>query len=390
MTLILASKSPRRRELLKKLGVKFCVEESDYKEEKHLPYAPKKLACYLAFKKAEAVARHHKSDNIVIGADTLGVLDGEILGKPHTPIAAEKMLKKISGKTLDIVSGIAVIQGKKVIKKTVTTRVKIKPLTSTEIKNYVATGEPLDKAAAFAIQGKGAFIVERIIGDYDNVVGLPLEALKAILEKLKQIDFYLNCDELEKLPKPNRDNWLYEIQWLKKHLPLRAKVLQIGCMDGTRILALLKARPDLKITGMDCEAPFLTIARQKIKKSKFKNVQFILGDITKPHPHLNNKFDAVICLNNTLGYIEKDKKAIQNMKKMGCRVILSVYGEKFTNPLAKKYLKTIHLHVTRIQNHRFYTKENVFVRRFTGEEVARWGGERTETPIGYISDIICP
>lgn len=390
MTLILASKSPRRHELLKKLGMKFCVEESNYKEEKHLPYVPQKLACYLAFKKAEAVARHHSEDDIVIGADTLGMLNGEILGKPHTPVAAEKMLEKISGKTLDIVSGIVVIQGKKVIKKSMITRVKIKSLTPAEIKAYVATGEPLDKAAAFAIQGKGAFIVEKIKGDYDNVVGLPLKALKAILEELKQVNFYLTCDELEKLPKPNKDNWLYEIEWLKKHLPLHAKVLQVGCMDGTRILALLKARPDLKVTGLDCEAPFLTIARQKIKKSGFKNVQFILGDITKPPSGLKNKFDAVICLNNTLGYIEKDKKAIQNMKKMGHRVILSVYGEKFTDSLAKKYLKTIHLHVTRIQNHQFYTKKNVFVRRFTGEEVAQWDGIRTETPIGYISDIICP
>lgn len=180
--LILASKSPRRRELLKKLGVKFRVEVSDYKEEKHLPYAPQKLACYLAFKKAEAVAKHHKPDDIVIGADTLGFLEEEILGKPHTPIAAKKMLKKISGKTLDIISGVAVIQGKKVIKKSVTTRVKIKFLTLEEIKKYVATGEPLDKAAAFAIQGKGAFIVEKIIGDYDNVVGLPLKALKKMLK----------------------------------------------------------------------------------------------------------------------------------------------------------------------------------------------------------------
>jgi len=183
MTLILASKSPRRRELLKKLGKKFCVEASDYKEEKHLPYAPQKLACYLAFKKAEAVARLHSPDDIVIGADTLGVLNGEILGKPHTPIAAEKMLKKISGKTLDIVSGVAVIQGGKVVKKTVITRVKIKPLISTEIKKYVATGEPLDKAAAFAIQGKGAFIVGKITGDYDNVVGLPIKALKEALKE---------------------------------------------------------------------------------------------------------------------------------------------------------------------------------------------------------------
>lgn len=181
MTFILASKSPRRRELLKKLGVKFRVEASDYKEEKHLPYPPKKLVCYLAFKKAEAVARHHKPDDIVIGADTLGFLEGEILGKPHTPVAAEKMLKKISGKTLDIISGVAVIQGKKVIKKAVTTRVKIKSLTPDEIKKYVATGEPLDKAAAFAIQGKGAFIVEKITGEYDNVVGLPLKALKAMI-----------------------------------------------------------------------------------------------------------------------------------------------------------------------------------------------------------------
>ncbi|MFA5842683.1 MAG: class I SAM-dependent methyltransferase [Candidatus Gracilibacteria bacterium] len=178
--------------------------------------------------------------------------------------------------------------------------------------------------------------------------------------------------------------------WLKKHLPIHAKVLQVGCMDGTRILELLKVRPDLKVTGLDCEAPFLTIARQKIKKSGFKNVQFILGDITKPHFHLNHKFDAVLCLNNTLGYIEKDEKAIQNMKKMGRRVILSMYGEKFTDPLAKKYLKTIHLTVTRIQNHRFYTKENVFIRRFTKFEISLWGGMVFSTPIGYISDIMLP
>lgn len=189
-------------------------------------------------------------------------------------------------------------------------------------------------------------------------------------------DVYMNCDVLENLPKPNRDNWLFEIELLSKELPQNSRVLQVGSMDGTRILKLLEVRPDLKITGIEIEESLVEIAKQKVT-----NAEFIHGDITNPLSL--PKFDYVICLNNTLGYIKEMEKAIENMKELGNKVIISIYGEKFTNDLAKEYFKIINLEIDHIENDWFIMKDFSKVKRFSREEINSWNAKVIETPIGY-------
>src|SRR5260221_5678259 len=127
-------------------------------------------------------------------------------------------------------------------------------------------------------------------------------------------DIYINCDELENLPAPNRENYLYEAELLQNELPQNATVLQVGSMDGMRIIRLLELRPDLQLTGLEIEDELVKIAEQNIARKKL-NAKFITGDITKP-PDLS-QFDYVVCLNNTLGYIPNQEKAIEEMKKFG-------------------------------------------------------------------------
>ncbi len=193
-------------------------------------------------------------------------------------------------------------------------------------------------------------------------------------------EVYIKCDELDNIPKPNKNNWLYEIKLIKKELSQNAKVLQVGCMDGTRIISILKGRPDLKITGLDLEEDMIKKSKENLEKFGFK-AEFIHNDITKPVPA--SGFDYVICLNNTLGYIPEQEKAINNMKSLGKTIIFSVYGEKFTNELAKEYFKSINLELTGIENNIFHTKEFVDVKRYTREEVNKWNARIIETPIGY-------
>lgn len=191
---------------------------------------------------------------------------------------------------------------------------------------------------------------------------------------------YVKCDELDNIPKPNKENWLFEISLLKSELKENAKVLQIGCMDGTRILALLKERPDLIMSGLDIEKPLLDIAKEKFEKAGV-NVRLIQGDILTPPPL--DDFDYIICLNNTLGYIKEEKKAIENMKKLGKVTVISVYGEKFTDELARDYFKSINLEVERIDANLIHIKDFVDVKRYTREEVENWSDKVIETPIGY-------
>ena len=178
MEIILASKSPRRKELLKKLGIKFKIDPSEYKEDMNLKLKPQGLAKRLSCEKAKAVAKKYKNA-IIIAADTFIVFKGKLLGKPHTETEAKKMLKKLSGKSHSVITGFTIIdtRKKKIISKSVETKVYFKKLTQSEIDNYVKSKEPLDKAGAYAIQGLGAFLVEKIEGDYFNVIGLPLKTL---------------------------------------------------------------------------------------------------------------------------------------------------------------------------------------------------------------------
>jgi septum formation protein len=182
--LILASASPRRKELLQKIGLKFEVDASNCAEEIDPAALPEELVRRISIDKAKAVASRHQNV-VIIAADTIGVIGKKLLGKPHSTAEARKMLGQISGKSHLVITGLTVLDTAtdKIITKTVTTKVYIKKLTPLEIDAYVATGEPLDKAGAYGIQGLGAVIVERIEGDYYNVVGLPLFTLTEVLKE---------------------------------------------------------------------------------------------------------------------------------------------------------------------------------------------------------------
>lgn len=183
--LVLASGSPRRRELLAFLGVDFIVHPAEIDEEKVDAATPAELAERLAWLKSRQVADRLRR-GIVLAADTVVVLEsGEILGKPAGPEEAAAMLRRLSGNTHEVITGVAIIDGvsdRQQIFHEVT-KVMFRELSEAEIQRYVATGEPLDKAGAYGIQRRGALLVRRVEGCYFNVVGLPLarvgEALKA-------------------------------------------------------------------------------------------------------------------------------------------------------------------------------------------------------------------
>ncbi len=181
--LILASSSPRRRELLEKLGCSFQVMPSQVGESLDEALAPDEYVKKLSRLKALSVAGR-VSSGIIVAADTVVVLDGVILGKPKTSEKAQHMLHALSGKEHQVVTGLAVVDAEtKVMKQeVVTTKVKFRKLSDNLISRYIATGEPLDKAGAYAIQGKGALLVESIEGCYYNIVGLPLGTLNKLLE----------------------------------------------------------------------------------------------------------------------------------------------------------------------------------------------------------------
>ncbi len=182
--IILASASPRRKELLERIGLKFEVEPSNCEEDIHSESEPYELARIMSLKKAEAVASKH-SNVIVIAADTFIVVGDQLLGKPHTDNEARRMLETISGRSHFVITGFCIIDSatNKTLSESVETKVYIRQLTPAEIDAYVKSKEPLDKAGAYAIQGLGAVIVERIEGDYFNVMGLPLSALTEALKE---------------------------------------------------------------------------------------------------------------------------------------------------------------------------------------------------------------
>ncbi len=182
--IILASTSPRRKELFSKLGLPFKVVASNYEEDMTIKMPPVKLAKFLSFGKANAVIEGNK-DSIIISADSFVALKNKLLGKPKSKTEAAQMLKSISDKWVDIITGLTVIDtlNNKIISETEVGRVKIAKLSSEEIKNYIASGEPMDKAGAFAIQGLGSVIIEKMEGDFQSMVGLPLFRLAKILKK---------------------------------------------------------------------------------------------------------------------------------------------------------------------------------------------------------------
>ncbi len=182
--IILASTSPRRKELLLKVVPEFEAVESNYKEDMTLPMPPDELVKFLSKGKAESVAKNYKN-SLVIGGDTFIAFQGKILGKPYTPERAREMLKMLSGQTHSVWSGITVIDTdtQNFISEAVESKITFKELTDEEIENYIKTGEPLLRAGAYAIQTVGNTFAEKIEGDYDSIVGLPTKELAEILKK---------------------------------------------------------------------------------------------------------------------------------------------------------------------------------------------------------------
>lgn len=183
-TIILASASPRRREILRRAGLKFSVDESSYEEDDLPGLKPRALAEFHALQKARDVARRHRNA-IVIAADTIVVLKGRRYGKPRDTAQAAEMLKALSGKAHSVITGFAIIDtaDSRELSGSVETKVFFRRLTMDEIAAYVNSGEPLDKAGAYGIQGLGGALVEKIEGDFFNVVGLPLSAVAEGLKK---------------------------------------------------------------------------------------------------------------------------------------------------------------------------------------------------------------
>ena len=177
--LILASGSPRRAEILKMLGFEFVTETADCDENTGDMPADKRVAL-LSRRKAEAVARLHKND-VVLGSDTLVTVYGAVLGKPHDEEEAFHMLKTLSGRGHEVMTGLNVWHEGKLRQEVVRTRVHFRPMTDAEIRAYIATGEPMDKAGSYGIQGYGAIFVDHLEGDYFSVMGLPLCALARML-----------------------------------------------------------------------------------------------------------------------------------------------------------------------------------------------------------------
>ena len=183
--IILASTSPRRHGLAQQMGFYFEIVASDYEEDMIMKFSPKDLAMTLAYGKAKDVAKKRK-DGIVLGIDTFISFKGEKLGKPHTKEKAFELLKKFSGKKLQVYSGVALIncKTKKEIKDYEVSEVYFRKITDEEIKNYIKTGEPLDKAGAFAIQGLGSIFIKKVNGCYANIVGFPIANIYKNLRKL--------------------------------------------------------------------------------------------------------------------------------------------------------------------------------------------------------------
>lgn len=184
--LVLASASPRRRQLLSQLGLKFRTCESGVDEAAAAcsGASPERLVRELALAKALAVAARER-DALVLAADTVVVLGGEVMGKPRDAGEAEEMLARLQGREHRVLTGLALLDAASGRSETAVeeTRVRLRPLAAEEIRAYVATGEPLDKAGAYAIQGLGALLVTGIQGCYYNVVGLPLARLGELLRR---------------------------------------------------------------------------------------------------------------------------------------------------------------------------------------------------------------
>jgi len=192
MRIILASSSPRRKKLLAQMGLQFEVIPSECKENFLPEQSPAEIATKLALDKAKNVSAKIQEPALVIGADTIVVRENKILGKPKDKDEAYSMLCQLQGQVHQVITGLAVIdtQSGRCLTGYERTQVELAPLTPQEIKWYISTGEPMDKAGAYAIQGFGGILIKRISGCYHNVVGLPIHRLWVML---KQMGIQLNA-----------------------------------------------------------------------------------------------------------------------------------------------------------------------------------------------------
>ena len=175
MQLVLGSQSPRRRELLRQFGLDFTVRAADLDESKYETDDPEQTVRATCAAKARAVAAVSRPGELILTSDTIVVLDGRIMGKPHSPAEAEAMLTALSGRTHRVYTAFTLLPvGGEAQTECAHTEVRFRPLSRAEIRAYVASGEPMDKAGAYGIQGLGAVLVEGITGDYFTVMGLPL------------------------------------------------------------------------------------------------------------------------------------------------------------------------------------------------------------------------
>ena len=182
--IVLASQSPRRQELLRRMGIEhFSVVVLNADESYPAGLSAQETVSLIARKKADAAARLASPDDIVITADTMVFLDDERLGKPHDEADALRMLTELSGRAHTVCTGVTVRRGDNLECFTVSTEVYFRSASRQELLGYIATGEPMDKAGAYGIQGLGALFIERINGDYYNVMGLPIEALGRVLQR---------------------------------------------------------------------------------------------------------------------------------------------------------------------------------------------------------------
>ena len=182
MQLILASASPRRKELLGLFHIPFTIRVADIDEAMDSQKSPFDEVARVSRLKALAVSR--EADDIVIAADTIVVCEGRVLGKPGTEAEAAQMLQLLSGRDHQVMTGCTVIRGEVSVTFTEVTDLHFRALSQKEIENYVASGEPMDKAGAYGIQGGAALFCERMVGDYYNVMGLPVCRLGQVLKTI--------------------------------------------------------------------------------------------------------------------------------------------------------------------------------------------------------------
>ena len=181
--LYLASGSPRRKELLENRGYKFIIEKADIDETMDPNLDAIQNVKNVSLKKALKVFNNHPSD-VVLACDTIVVLHDKIYGKPHDKEDAKRILKELSGLTHEVISGVAILSGENRYVFCETSYVTFKELTDKEIDEYISTGEPMDKAGAYAIQGIGRKLIERFSGNLENIIGLPIDRVDEILGKL--------------------------------------------------------------------------------------------------------------------------------------------------------------------------------------------------------------